>query len=274
MIELPEAVNLAKQFNETICGKKILEVVAGLSQHKFAFYHGDPKDYDARLRGKTIGTAAARAGMVETQVDDVVLLLGCVAPTFHAKGEKRPRKHHLLIEFEDGTAISSTIQLYGELYCFKEGEFHNPYYDIARAKPSPLSDEFDRAYFDRLITAADVQKLSAKAFLATEQRIPGLGNGVLQDILYNARIHPKRRLATLTDGERETLFRSVKSTLKEMTEQGGRDTEKDLFGEPGGYKTRLSQLTLDEPCPVCGGMIVKQPYLGGSIYFCDGCQKM
>lgn|GEM_PF-2077218 len=30
-----------------------------------------------------------------------------------------------------------------------------------------------------------------KAFLATEQRIPGLGNGVLQDILWTARIHPK-----------------------------------------------------------------------------------
>ena len=79
---------------------------------------------------------------------------------------------------------------------------------------------------------------------------------------------------TLTDGERETLFHSVKSTLKEMTAEGGRDTTRDLFGKPGGYRTRLSQTTPGKPCPVCGGMIVKQPYMGGSIYFCDGCQKM
>ena len=116
--------------------------------------------------------------------------------------------------------------------------------------------------------------MSAKAFLATEQRIPGLGNGVLQDILHKARIHPKRKVETLTDGEREPLFHSVKSTLKEMTAQGGRDTTRDLFSKPGGYRTRLSQITVDKPCPVCGGMIVKQPYMGGSIYFCDGCQKM
>ena len=90
-----------------------------------------------------------------------------------------------------------------------------------------MSEDFDQAYFNRLITASDVQKLSIKAFLATEQRIPGLGNGVLQDILYNARIHPKRKVDTLTNEERESLFHSIKTTLKEMTAQGGRDTEPD-----------------------------------------------
>ena len=80
-------------------------------------------------------------------------------------------------------------------------------------------------------------------------------------------------METLTADERETLFHSIKSTLKEMTDQGGRDTDKDLFGRPGGYTTKLSKKTLDKPCPVCGGMIIKEAYQGGSIYFCEGCQK-
>ena len=275
MIEIPEAENLSNQLTETINGKRISGVVAELSPHKFAWYHGDPRDYNALLRGKTIDTAIARGGMLEIRAGDVLLLFSDgVVLRFHTRDEQRPQKHQLLIEFEDTTAISASVQMYGGLWCFKEGEFHNPYYHTARSKPSPLSNEFDRAYFDRLITSSDVQKLSAKAFLATEQRIPGLGNGVLQDILYKARIHPKRRLETLTDGEREALLHSVKSTLKEMTAQGGRDTTRDLFGKPGGYRTRLSHISVDKPCPACGGMIVKQPYMGGSIYFCDGCQKM
>jgi len=273
-MEIPEAECLAEQLNETIRGKKIARVVAGLTPHKFAWYHGNPKGYDALLRGKTIDTAVAVSGMLEIHAGDAVILLSVVIPRFHARDEKRPRKHQLLIEFEDETAISTTVQLYGDLRCFKKGEFHNFYYDIARSRPSPLSDEFDRAYFNNLITSTDVQKLSTKAFLATEQRIPGLGNGVLQDILYNAGIHPKRKVATLTAAEREALYHSVKSTLKEMTEQGGRDTTRDLFGKPGGYKTKVSQNTVGKPCPVCGGMIIKQPYLGGSIYFCAGCQKI
>ncbi len=275
MIEIPEAESLSRQLTETVSGKRIAGVVAGLSPHKFAWYHGDPKDYDALLRGKTINSAVAVGGMVEIRAGDAIMLFtDGVALKFHTRDEPRPRKHQLLVEFEDGTALSSSVQMYGSLWCFREGEFENHYYDAARSKPSPLSDEFDMAYFDRLINTEEVQKLSAKAFLATEQRIPGLGNGVLQDILYNARIHPKRRIDTLTDDEREALFQSMKSTLKEMTVQGGRDTMKDLFGRLGGYSTKLSQNTVDKPCPVCGGTIVKQAYMGGSIYFCGGCQNM
>ena len=273
-MDLPEAVNLAKQLTKTVGGKKITGVITDFSPHKFAFYYGDPKDYDVQLRGKTVGAVEAHGGILEMKAGDTVLLLSAgLILRFHARGDQYPRKHQLLLEFEDGTAISASVQMVGEFSCRREGEYHNRFYEAAVSRPSPLSDEFDTAYFDHLITSTDVQKLSVKAFLATEQRIPGLGNGVLQDILYNARIHPKRKLATLTDIEKDALYNSIKSTLKEMTAQGGRDTDKDLFGKPGGYKTRLCKNTLGKPCPVCGGRIVKEAYLGGSIYFCEGCQK-
>jgi len=275
MIEIPEAVSLSRQLADTIGGKRIASVVTGLSPHKFAWYNNDPKNYDALLRGNSIDGAVARGGMIEITAENTMIVFSDgVALRFHTRDEKRPKKHQLLIEFEDGTAISASVQMYGGLLCFRAGEYSDPYYDVAGSKPSPLSDEFDGKYFDLLITSPDVQKLSIKAFLATKQRIPGLGNGVLQDILYDAKIHPKRKVETLTEDERDALFHTVKSTLKEMTAQGGRDTTKDLFGKAGRYKTRLSQNTFDKPCPLCGGTIVKQSYMGGSIYFCNHCQKI
>ena len=69
------------------------------------------------------------------------------------------------------------------------------------------------------------------------------------------------------------VFDSVKRVLAEMTRHGGRDTERDLFGQPGGYQTVLSKKTVDKPCPACGTVICKEPYLGGAIYFCPGCQR-
>jgi formamidopyrimidine-DNA glycosylase len=120
----------------------------------------------------------------------------------------------------------------------------------------------------------ETPKLSAKAFLATEQRVPGLGNGVLQDILWTARIHPKRKMATLSEKDVDAMFQAVKQVLAEMTAQGGRDTERDLFGHPGGYQTVLSRNTVDTPCPACGTIIRKEAYLGGAIYYCAGCQKL
>jgi len=213
--------------------------------------------------------------MLEIKVDDTVLVFSDgVNLRFHRKDEKRPPKHQLLLEFEDLSALSASVQMYGGLWAFKDGEFDNIYYRQAKEKPSPLSDTFDKAYFDGLVSQPEVQKLSAKAFLATEQRIPGLGNGVLQDILYNAKIHPKKKLSSLTDSDLELLFSSVKNTLAEMTAQGGRDTEKDLFGTFGGYRTKLSKKSINKPCPICQTVIKKQSYMGGSIYYCEGCQKL
>jgi formamidopyrimidine-DNA glycosylase len=120
----------------------------------------------------------------------------------------------------------------------------------------------------------EAQKLSLKALLATEQRIPGLGNGVLQDILFNAGMHPRKKAGTLSEKERGILFDSLKKTLSEMTAGGGRNTELDLFGRPGGYRTILSKNTAGKPCPVCGAVIKKEAYLGGSIYYCENCQAM
>jgi formamidopyrimidine-DNA glycosylase len=164
--------------------------------------------------------------------------------------------------------------MYGGVGCFREGELNNRYYTAAREKPSPLGERFNEEYFSRLISSPEVQKLSAKAFLATEQRIPGIGNGVLQDILFEAGVHPKKKLSVCSGREKRGLFASVKSVLREMSRRGGRDTETDLFGRSGGYKTKLSKKTAGKPCPRCGSVIAKENYLGGSIYFCAQCQKL
>ncbi len=275
MIELPEAIEISRQLSESIHGKKIINVTAAQSPHKFAWYHGNPVLYHELLTGKTIGVARGVGSMVEIKAEDAIILFSeGVAVRFHGETEKRPLKHQLLIEFDDYSALSGSIQMYGGLFCFRQGEFENQYYSVAQEKISPLSEQFNQAYFESIASDPQNSGLSAKALLATDQRIPGLGNGVLQDILYNASIHPKRKVKTFTEQDKSNLFNSVKNTLAEMTFQGGRDTEKDLFGCYGGYKTKLSKNTAGKPCTVCGEIIKKEAYLGGSIYFCPVCQKL
>jgi len=265
---------LAQQLNDTISGKRITNVIANASPHKFAWFCGDPQSYHEMLTGRRVGQSVTFGGMIEIAVEGFALEFAeGVGLRFHDVNEKRPQKHQLLIEFEDESALSATVQMYGGLWCFLEGEFQNPYYLGSKTKPTPLSADFSEAYFNGIINDPGTAKLSAKALLATEQRIPGLGNGVLQDILYNARIHPKKKVHQLSAADKEKLFQAIKTTLTEMVFQGGRDTENDLFGCPGGYKTKLSKKTVDTPCPVCGMSIVKEAYMGGSIYYCAGCQK-
>ena len=272
MIELPESIGLAGQLNETIQGKVIKRVQANASLHKFAWFFGDPEAYHAALTGRTVGRARGIGGKVEITVEDQrILLAEGVVIRYYQAGEKLPPKHQLLLMFADSSALVCSVRMYGGLWVFPEGANHDAYYHAAKCKPSPLSDLFDLPYF--LEMAEETPDKSAKAFLAMEQRIPGLGNGVLQDILFNAHVHPKTKINLLTEQEMEVLFNSIKTTLCKMTVQGGRDTETDLFGNPGGYKTLLSRNTVGKPCPLCGGAIVKASYMGGSVYYCPVCQK-
>ncbi len=274
MLELPEARVIAGQITQTLSGKTVRKVIADSSPHKFAFYAGDPQGYPALLEGRKIQTAAPVGGQVEIAAQGATLLLGDGANIrFFPPGEKGPEKHQLWIEFDDGSRLICSVQMYGGLYVYPEGTNDNFYYIVARDKPSPLTDAFDVAYFLGLLAEAK-SNLSAKAFLATEQRIPGLGNGVLQDILFNARINPRTKLEALSDADKRALFDSIKRTLAEMTEKGGRDTEKDLFGRSGGYKTLMSNKTLEKPCPRCSAAVVRQAYLGGNVYFCPNCQPV
>ena len=274
MIELPEAAVLAKQIGKTVAGKRIKKVTAAKSPHKFAWYYGDPKEYHGLLAGKAIDSAANYGGLVEISASGATLLFGDgVNLRFYAAKEVIPDKNQLLIEFEDGSYLFGSVRMYGGLWAFPAGSFDNKYYQISKEKISPLSDSFDGTYFDSLFSEK-ANKMSLKAFLATEQRIPGLGNGVLQDILFNVKMHPKKKLNTLSYKDKEELLNSLKLTLPQMVEGGGRDTETDLHGRPGGYKTVLSRNTVNKPCLVCGTIIKKESYMGGSIYFCPTCQKI
>jgi len=275
MIEIPEAAALARQLNAAIAGLRVARVQAALSPHRFAWYQGDPAGYPALLEGRSIEEAYPLGGTLELRLGDARLALSeGVRLAWHPPGSPLPRRHQLLLEFEDGGALSASVQMYGGLLAFREGQADNPYYLIAREKPSPLADAFDRVYFDALIAGVEDRRVSAKALLATEQRVPGLGNGVLQDILYSAGLHPKRRLESLTPADLDRLYASLKSTLVEMAALGGRDTETDLFGLPGGYATRCSKFTLGQPCARCASPIQKAAYLGGSVYFCPACQPL
>lgn len=273
MIEIPESYTIANQLNQTVRNKIISYVVANKSPHSFAWYFNNPKDYDDLLSGKTIGESIQRAGMIEIEVEDCrILVCDGAIPRYYDDLKKVPAKNQLYVEFDDNTALVFTIQMYGGLWAYKEGENNNGYYIGAKVKVSPLSSEFTFEYFKSLRNEK-TPKLSAKAFLATEQRIPGLGNGVLQDILFASGIHPKRKMSTISEEEFEKMYICVVNVLKDMVEKKGRDTEKDLFGNPGNYKTILSKKTVWTPCLQCGYELRKGSYLGGSIYYCEHCQK-
>ena len=69
MIEIPEVIVLADQSDRSLKGKAVTGVIAAASPHKFAFYFGNPEDYDGLLKNRVIQRCYPQAGRVEYQLD-------------------------------------------------------------------------------------------------------------------------------------------------------------------------------------------------------------
>jgi formamidopyrimidine-DNA glycosylase len=275
VIELPEALTIAKQISKELKGKKIKEGTGGNSPHKFAFYGLPREKYHAILKGKVVRKAEQRGSMIVVSLEpEHVLVLGEGGERilFHESAGTLPKKHQLWLHFTDDTHLTVSVQGWGAVALLRSSELAGHWLS-KRMKPSPLSDQFTPEHFLALFDELEEEgKRSLKFFVISEPGIAGIGSGCLQDILFRARLHPRRRAVATTKKERRALYTAIRSVLKEMVGKGGRDSDHDLYDQPGGYKRILHSKVVGEPCPRCGTAIEKIQYLGGACYFCPSCQ--
>lgn len=273
MIELPEARTIARDLRKEVLWKTIQSVSGNFTDHKFTFYHGDPNTYHEQLKNKTVTAIIDRDFYVELEIEDRVLVFRDGANIRWYERSQQFKKSKLLLSFTDGSCLNVTTSMYAAICVFQKDDiWQDPYYQKELQSLSPIDGSFT---FDEFIYKLDEtsQKLSIKAFLATQQRFSGIGNGVCQDILFHARLLPKRKMYTLNSSELKTLYVAVKQTLQRMADAGGRDSEKTIYGTKGGYRCIMCAGHYREGCPICGGSIQKEQYLGGSVYYCPHCQK-
>jgi formamidopyrimidine-DNA glycosylase len=271
MFELPELITLARQINQMLEGKTIREGRLGNSPHKFVWYNRQPDEFALLTRGKTIGETHVRGRWMFSPLEPgFVLVLGeCGGKIlFHPAGSKLPEKYHLWLAFEDGSVLTVMTQMWGAMELFDAGMEKERKY-IKDMRMTPVDPNFTFAYFSNLIDELlQGEKRSVKSLLTQDQLIPGLGNAIAQDIMFNARLHPRHALADLSPGQRRDLYAALTDTVDQVVARGGRNDETDLFGKPGGYIRRMYSGAAGKPCPACGHTIEKIQYLGGACYFC------
>jgi len=275
MFELPEYTILAKQINKTLVGKKIKKGNLGNSPHKFVWYNRKHDEFTRLTQGKIIGKARVQGRWLIIPFEPGFnLVLGeCGGKIlFHPKETELPNKYHLWVEFEDGSSLTATTQMWGAMELYEMGKEQERQY-IKGMRITPVERTFTFKYFSGLVDELlEGKKRSTKSLLVQDQLIPGLGNASAQDILFRAHLLPQRSLAELSIGQRRDLYDSIVNTVREIIDKGGRNDETDLFGKPGGYIRLMDSKAAGKPCSECGTKIQKMQYLGGACYFCPKCQ--
>jgi formamidopyrimidine-DNA glycosylase len=125
MFELPEYTVLAKQINKTLVGKTIKKGNLGNSPHKFVWYNRKHDEFTRLTRGKIVGQARAQGRWLIVPLEPGYnLVLGeCGGKVlFHPAGIELPEKYHLWIEFEDGSSLTVTTQMWGSMELFETGK--------------------------------------------------------------------------------------------------------------------------------------------------------
>lgn len=275
MIEMPEAVTIARQMQQTLTRKTYQHFSRGALTHKFLWLNRPAEEYDALLAGLPVTGATSYGRSIYLYAGDVHLLWfgefgGRII--YHPKGEVLPAKYHLRWDFTDGSSVTFNMQMWGFVNLLERAELAaHPYAEVGTP---PLSVRFNMDCFDRLLEEyPEKTKKGVKGFLVTSKHVNGVGNGYLQDILFRAKIHPTRKIPTLNADDRKRLHDAIQDVLAEAIRLGGREDERDLFDHPGGYKRLMSSATVGLPCPECGTKIEKVAYLGGACYYCPNCQQ-
>jgi endonuclease-8 len=131
--------------------------------------------------------------------------------------------------------------------------------------PDPLRSDFSsREFFKRL--SRDPARQIGDALL-DQTIMSGVGNIIRIEVLFAAKIHPRRPVGELTSPDRQRLLRWIKRLMKRWFDEKWLDegAQKEawirIYGRSG------------KPCPRCGGT-VESFRQGGRITFgCSECQK-
>ncbi len=274
MIEMPEAATIARQMSETLVGKTFAHFERGMKTHKFLWLNKPAEEYAAFLAGKLVTGAKSYGRSIflyigETHLHIFADLGGRIL--YHPHGAALPAKYHLRWDFTDGSSMTYNLQMWGFVGLVEKANLSAP--PFTDAGIPPLTDDFTYECFNRLLEDyPEKTKKGIKGFMVTSKYVFGIGNGYLQDILYKAKIHPTRKIPTITQAERAQLYQAIQGTMADAIKLGGREDERDLFDHPGGYRRMMSSETAGSPCPNCGTTIEKFAYLGGACYVCPKCQ--
>jgi formamidopyrimidine-DNA glycosylase len=278
MIEMPEAKTISRQMNETLTGKTIAKFGRGNKTHKFLWLNQPDEVYEQTLPGLTVTGVSSFGRSIYLYLGSHMLGWWDAGGKilYHAPGEKLPKNYHLFWEFEDGSTLTFALQMWGGVKLLDDSEFNGKPHDETGVEP--LSSDFSLERLNQMMDEYP-QRTSkgAKGFLVATgfvmpNHIAGLGNAIVQDILFHARISPKRKVMDISAEERTSLFEAINSTLTEAINLGGRYDETDHFGNKGGYVRLMDSKTKDTPCIDCGTDIKKISYLGGACYICPSCQ--
>ena len=276
-VELPEAKNLAEQMNQQVLGKQVktcqTEESKGLQ--RIGMLEPDLTVFDT-LVGAKIDEIAARGNVILVKFDNnMVLVVGLEygGELFYHKDIDSTSRFHVKLGFADNTALTVRLTSMGVIQLLEDDSLDMSYVykrDFDNTKLSATEEEFTFEKFSARLS--EKNKMLKAVLVGKDAIVVGISNSTFQDILYRARLHPKRKSAELSPEETQRLYDSIKFVVNERIRLKGKEDFQDMYQKHGYYKPAMGPHMKEHNCPECGTLIQKLSHGGGHVYLCPTCQ--
>lgn len=277
-IELAEAKILAEQMNRELRGKRVKSCYLKDCERlqKIDMMDKDTKSFDQLIGGR-IESVTSRGNVIRVKLDNGMnLILGPEygGKIFYHTSEKTvPSKFHLKLDFSDGTILTVRLTSMGLINAMKDSDLKRSYVYKRDFNPnvlSPVDEAFTFKRFSELL--AGNSRMLKSVLVGKDAVVVGLSNSAFQDIVYRARLHPKRKSSELNKDEKRALYEAIKLVLKERIRLNGKNQFYDLYGRQGSYSAAMGPNMKGRTCPVCSTPVEELNVGGGRVYFCPNCQ--
>ncbi len=266
MPELPEVETIKRDLEKVIVGKKIVEVCV----HNAAVIK-DPtiEQFKKYLTNVSISRVLRKAKVLIIELTNKKFLVIHLKMTGQLVYPGDAKKSRVSFKLSDGKYLDFNDQrLFAELRVLDD--WHDLKF-IQGLGPEPFDITVDE--FKKMLSS---RKTKIKPLLMDQKFISGIGNLYAAECLFRAKINPQRAANSLTDKEKEILYKEIKDCLTQAIKYGGSSVDDyvRVSGQKGEYK-QFHQVygREDKPCLVCKTIVQRIALGGRGTYFCPKCQK-
>lgn len=266
MPELPEVETIKRELENAVLGKKITAVIVNNPK-----VIKEPKNdaFVAGLKNSAIKKILRKGKLLIFELSSGKSLAIHLRMTGQLIYPGDAKKSRVSFKLSNGKILDfNDRRLLGELRLVDDWQSLR---FIEELGPEPFDitlEQFKKMLKDK--------KTKIKPLLMDQTFISGIGNLYAAEALFRSRIDPQRSASSLTDKEKELLFKEIKATLLEAIKYKGSSVDQyvQLSGEQGDYVKHHKVYDREgKPCYVCNTPIRRISLAGRGTYFCPKCQK-
>lgn len=275
MPELPEVETVRRMLEGVLPGRTIARAEVSRHRLRTASLAALPR----ALAGRTFAAPRRVGKFLLLDLEGGATLLSHLGMSGRWLATRRDRDRvalphvHLRLAFDDGSSVEyQDPRRFGMLRVVARERLARDA-SLRLLGPDPIAEPPTGA---GLRTLARGARTPVKSFLLDQRRIAGLGNIYVSEILFGARVDPRRLAGRLSHEEWDRIAAEVPRVLRAAIDRMGTtfSTYRTVWNEPGQYGAQLAVYDrAGEPCRRCRTAIRRLVQAGRATYLCPTCQR-